>query len=107
MYYGKIVADPKNPEKHLRGRYNFRVSDDGGRTIRVLGDRNKHVDSHTIWVDPRDTDHIFVGCDGGIYESYDGGQFWQFKANLPSAAVLRRRRRLRQAVLQRVRRHAG
>ena len=54
------------------------------RTIRALGDRNKHVDSHTIWVDPRNTDHIFVGCDGGVYESWDGGQFWQFKANLPT-----------------------
>jgi photosystem II stability/assembly factor-like uncharacterized protein len=84
MYYGQIVADPKNPEKFYAADTNFRVSDDGGRTIRVLGDRNKHVDSHTIWVDPRDTDHIFVGCDGGIYESYDGGQFWQFKANLPT-----------------------
>ena len=84
MYYGQIVADPKNPEKFYAADTNFRVSDDGGRTIRVLGDRNKHVDSHTIWVDPRNTDHIFVGCDGGIYESYDGGQFWQFKANLPT-----------------------
>ena len=84
MYYGQIVADPKNPEKFYAADTNFRVSDDGGRTIRVLGDRNKHVDSHTIWVDPRNTDHIFVGCDSGIYESYDGGQFWQFKANLPT-----------------------
>ena len=60
------------------------MSDDGGRTIRALGDRNKHVDSHTIWVDPRNTDHIFVGCDGGVYETWDGGQFWEFKANLPT-----------------------
>jgi photosystem II stability/assembly factor-like uncharacterized protein len=84
MYYGQIVADPKNPEKFYAADTNFRVSDDGGRTIRALGDRNKHVDSHTIWVDPRNTDHIFVGCDGGVYESWDGGQFWEFKSNLPT-----------------------
>jgi photosystem II stability/assembly factor-like uncharacterized protein len=84
MYYGQVVADPKDPEKFYVGDTNFRVSDDGGRTLRVLGDRNKHVDSHTIWVDPRDTGHIFIGCDGGVYESWDGGQFWQFKANLPT-----------------------
>ncbi len=74
----------RTPEKFYAADTSFRVSDDGGRTIRALGDRNKHVDSHTIWVDPRNTDHIFVGCDGGVYESFDGGQFWQFKANLPT-----------------------
>lgn len=84
MYYGQIVADPKNPQKFYAADTNFRVSEDGGRTIRPLGDRNKHVDSHTIWIDPRNTDHIFIGCDGGVYESYDGGQFWMFKANLPT-----------------------
>lgn len=84
MYYGQIIADPKNPDKFYTGDTNLRVSEDGGRTLRPLGDRNKHVDSHTVWIDPRNTDHIYVGCDGGIYESYDGGQFWEFKANLPT-----------------------
>ena len=84
MYYGQIIADPKNPEKFYAGDTNLRVSDDGGRTVRPLGDRSKHVDSHTVWIDPRNTDHLLVGCDGGIYETYDGGQFWAFKANLPT-----------------------
>ena len=30
MYYGQIVADPKNPEKFYAADTNFRVSDDGG-----------------------------------------------------------------------------
>jgi photosystem II stability/assembly factor-like uncharacterized protein len=84
MYYGQIVADPKDPEKFYFGDTNMRVSDDGGRTLRALGDRNKHVDSHTIWIDPQHTDHLLVGCDGGLYESYDGGQFWEYKPNLPT-----------------------
>src|SRR5258708_6395403 len=84
MYYGQIIADPKDPEKFYMGDTARRVSDDGGRTIRAPGDRNKHVDSHTVWIDPQHTDHLFVGCDGGVYESYDGGQFWEFKANLPT-----------------------
>ncbi len=25
-----------------------------------------------------------MGCDGGVYESYDAGQFWEFKGNLPT-----------------------
>jgi photosystem II stability/assembly factor-like uncharacterized protein len=59
------------------------VSDDGGRTLRRLGEKNKHVDNHDIWIDPANTEHYLVGCDGGIYESYDRGQNWDFKQNLP------------------------
>ena len=61
----------------------MRVSDDAGKTIRPIGDRRKHVDSHVIWVDPDDTDFIMVGCDGGLYESHDRGHLWRFFANLP------------------------
>lgn len=84
MYFGQVIADPKNPLKLYAGDVQLRVSEDGGRTLRVLGDRNKHVDSHTVWIDPAHTSHILVGCDGGVYESYDGGDYWQFKANLPT-----------------------
>ncbi len=84
MYFGQIIADPKDPLKIYAGDVNFRVSEDGGKTLRVLGDRNKHVDSHTVWIDPSRTSHLLVGCDGGVYESYDGGDYWQFKANLPT-----------------------
>ncbi len=65
------------------------VSDDGGRTMRRLGERNKHVDNHDIWINPNNTDHYLVGGDGGIYESFDRGANWEFKANLPVTAVLR------------------
>lgn len=26
---------------------------------------------------------MIVGCDGGVYESYDSGKSWHFKENLP------------------------
>lgn len=84
MYYGQIIADPKDPEKFYVGDTSLQVSEDGGRTLHAVGDRSKHVDSHTVWIDPQHTDHLLVGCDGGIYETYDGGQFWEFKANLPT-----------------------
>ncbi len=33
----------------------------------------------------RDNDHYLVGCDGGVYESFDRGANWDFKENLPVA----------------------
>jgi len=36
-----------------------------------------------IWIDPANTDHYLVGCDGGLYESFDAGSNWIFKPNLP------------------------
>jgi photosystem II stability/assembly factor-like uncharacterized protein len=85
MYYGQITADPKNVDRVFIPNVVFQVSDDGGRTQRALGERLKHVDNHVIWVDPRNTDYYLVGCDGGIYESFDRGANWNFKSNLPVA----------------------
>jgi len=83
MYYGQIIADPKNVDRVYIPNVVFQVSDDGGRTQRALGERLKHVDNHGIWIDPNNTDYLLVGCDGGIYESFDRGANWNFKANLP------------------------
>jgi photosystem II stability/assembly factor-like uncharacterized protein len=83
MYYARIVADPKDVDRVYVMNVFLMVSDDGGRTLRRLGEKSKHVDNHDIWVDPADTDHYLVGCDGGVYESHDRGVNWDFKRNLP------------------------
>ena len=83
MYYARIVADPKDVDRIYIMNVFLMVSDDGGRTVRRLGERSKHVDNHEIWIDPGNTDHYLVGCDGGVYESHDRGLNWHFKANLP------------------------
>jgi photosystem II stability/assembly factor-like uncharacterized protein len=85
MYYAHVVADPKDVDRIYVMNVFLMVSDDGGRTLRRLGERSKHVDNHEIWVDPANNDHYLVGCDGGVYETYDRGAFWHFKANLPVA----------------------
>jgi photosystem II stability/assembly factor-like uncharacterized protein len=83
MYYSRIVADPKEVDRIYVMNVFVMVSDDGGRTLRRLGERSKHVDNHDIWINPDNTDHYLVGCDGGVYESFDRGSNWEFKANLP------------------------
>ncbi|HUK91710.1 MAG TPA: glycosyl hydrolase, partial [Blastocatellia bacterium] len=83
MYYAQITADPKSVDRIYIMSVLIQVSDDGGKTLHLLGEPDKHVDNHVIWVDPNDTDYYLVGCDGGVYESYDRAKNWTFKANLP------------------------
>jgi photosystem II stability/assembly factor-like uncharacterized protein len=85
MYYGDVFADPLNVDRIYVPDVIFQVSDDGGKTLRALGQRNMHVDNHIIWVDPSNTRHLMVGNDGGLYRSFDRGATWTFFANLPLA----------------------
>jgi hypothetical protein len=77
MYYGQIVCDPRNVDRIYVPNVILQVSDDGGRTLRPLGERSKHVGNHAIWIDPKNTDYYLVGCDGGVYESFDRGDSWR------------------------------
>jgi photosystem II stability/assembly factor-like uncharacterized protein len=83
MYYSRIVPDPKYVDRVYIMNVFLLVSDDGGKTLRRLGEKSKHVDNHDIWIDPNNNDHYLVGCDGGVYESDDRGANWEFKRNLP------------------------
>ena len=83
LYYQKVVCDPHDVDRFYITDTYFKVSHDGGKTVSNLGELNKHIDNHAIWIDPQDPNHLLVGCDGGIYESYDFAATWDFKANLP------------------------
>ncbi len=82
MYYKNIHPDPKTADRVYVPTVQTQISDDGGRTFRQLGERNKHVDNHFIWIDPDNTDHLLEGCDGGLYESWDRGRLWRHFTNL-------------------------
>jgi photosystem II stability/assembly factor-like uncharacterized protein len=82
MYYENIHPDPKDADRIYVPSVQSFVSDDGGRNFRQIGERAKHVDNHVIWVDPDNTDHLLEGSDGGLYESWDGGQLWRHFTNL-------------------------
>jgi photosystem II stability/assembly factor-like uncharacterized protein len=84
-YYVEIFCDPVNINRVYSMDTWFHISDDGGKTFKQLNEKWKHVDNHAFWVDPQNTDYYLAGCDGGIYESYDAGDNWHFKSNLPVA----------------------
>jgi photosystem II stability/assembly factor-like uncharacterized protein len=82
-YYQEIACDPILEDRIFITDTYYKVSHDGGKTVVNLGEINKHIDNHAIWIDPNDGNHLLVGCDGGIYETYDFAGSWDFKANLP------------------------
>ncbi|MDI9339289.1 MAG: hypothetical protein QM534_01855 [Sediminibacterium sp.] len=82
-YYQEIFADPTDVNRLYVMNTIAQVSNDGGKTVKELGEKNKHVDNHAIYVFPDNTQHILIGCDGGLYESFDGAATWKFFGNLP------------------------
>lgn len=82
-YYQEIYCDPINRDKIFSLSTWLHHSVDGGKTFIATGETSKHVDNHCIWVNPDNTDHWIVGCDGGLYETWDHATTWQYKQNLP------------------------
>ncbi len=83
QYYNEIFCDPVNVDVVYSAETRSHVTRDGGKTFTPLGLDGRHVDDHALWINPSDTEHLLMGGDGGIYESFDGGEKWDFKANLP------------------------
>ncbi len=83
QYYNELVADPKDADTVYSLDTYLQISVDGGESFHKVGETHKHVDNHALWIDPEDTDYLLVGCDGGVYESFDRGSTWMYRENLP------------------------
>ncbi|WP_435413184.1 glycosyl hydrolase [Psychroserpens mesophilus] len=82
-YYQEIIADPVDPHTIYSMDTWMSVSHDGGRTFEGVGEVFKHVDNHCMWINPNNNKHWLVGCDGGMYETFDAAATWDFKENIP------------------------
>ncbi len=81
-YYERLFIDPNNENKIFSGDFLLHISNDGGATWATQPTKNKHVDNHVVYIDPKNSKHLFVGCDGGLYETWDDAQNWNYKSNL-------------------------
>ncbi|NQZ75123.1 MAG: glycosyl hydrolase [Ekhidna sp.] len=82
-YYQEVIADPVDVDLVYVMNTFAGVSEDGGKTFKNVGEKNKHIDNHALWIDPRNPSYLLNGNDGGVYESYDRGKTWRFFPNLP------------------------
>ncbi|MBM3294087.1 MAG: hypothetical protein FJY82_06125 [Candidatus Aminicenantes bacterium] len=74
FYYSRLTVDPNNDLVVYVYSGSAYVSRDAGRTFENVFRGGPHADHHAIWVDPRNSDHVVDGNDGGIDISWDGGR---------------------------------
>lgn len=82
MYYSQVRIDPSNPKIAYQGGAPFFKTVDGGvkwEQVRGVG----HSDHHAIWINPRNSQHLMIGNDGGLDISYDQGETWEAVALMP------------------------
>ena len=82
-YYVELFASPHDVNTIYSMDTYAQWSTDGGKSFKRLGEKGKHVDNHVAWIDPENPDHLILGCDGGLYETWDHASSWHFKSNLP------------------------
>lgn len=82
-YYQEIYCDTENVDKVYSMNTWFHHTIDGGKTFVMTGEKDKHVDNHCMWIDPNDNNHWRVGCDGGLYETWNAAEDWSYFSNLP------------------------
>jgi len=83
LFYQELFPDPVNRDRVYQVEVNTSVTNDGGRTWTRVGGAGQHVDHHAVWIDPTNTEHLLIGTDGGLYESFDRGDHWRWFGNLP------------------------
>jgi len=81
-YYGRMEVDPNNDQILYLCQTTVAKSEDGGQTFsntRWTGKNRCHVDTRGMWIDPLNSNHILNGNDGGVSETWDGGEHWSQK----------------------------
>jgi photosystem II stability/assembly factor-like uncharacterized protein len=88
MYYSHIYIDPTNDRRLYVLSATYFKSEDGGRTFRRMPhaptyDVGTKGDFHTMWIDPRNSNHFYIGSDGGMHQTWDQGETFTKINNLP------------------------
>lgn len=82
-YYQELYACPHQFDRLYLVNNYLLSSEDGGAHFEPVNVENRHVDDHAIAFRMSDPEHLLVGTDGGLYESFDRGGAWRHASNLP------------------------
>jgi photosystem II stability/assembly factor-like uncharacterized protein len=85
FYFSTIQIDPNDPKRVYRPALSFSYSSDGGYSFADASNDGGwvHSDHHALWINPKNTNNLYLGTDGGVYISLDRGATWNFVQSLP------------------------
>ena len=82
-YFSHVRVDPSDENYVYVCGIQLHWSKDGGKTFSSDGAQRVHSDHHAIWIDPTNGKHLLLGCDGGLFRTFDRTRTWDFIATLP------------------------
>jgi photosystem II stability/assembly factor-like uncharacterized protein len=86
-YYMHIVADPNKQDTVYVLHAPLLKSTDGGKSFSPM--HPPHGDNHAMWINPKNSDWLIDGNDGGAHVTYTGGKSWSSELNQPTAQIYR------------------
>lgn len=76
FYFSTPRQDPNDPNRIYVPAVSLHYSIDGGKTFQPMRS-SVHVDHHAMWIDPKDSNHMIIGEDGGVGQTRDRGATWE------------------------------
>ena len=89
FYFSQIRVDPENEQRVYVLGFALHVSEDGGRSFREDRFEKVHPDLHALAVDPRSPARLVLGTDGGVYQSFNGGESWDHLSRMAAGEFYR------------------
>ena len=85
FYYTTLGVDPNNADVVWIGNEGWFKSTDGGKSFH--SSPIPHGDNHDVWINPKNSQYMIQGNDGGATISLDGGRTWSTEDNQPTAEI--------------------
>ena len=85
FYFSELLVDPQNENVLYKPGFQMYYSTNGGKTFSPIWTNggNVHADVHTVYVNPHNNKLIYIGTDGGVYISSNGGDTWRMVRTIP------------------------
>lgn len=93
-YFADIYVDPSDDDEIFALGVRVAHSDNGGKNFELLDGQvthltpsaasGLHLDHCEMWINPSNPQHLVLGNDGGLYQSYDKGKSWLHLNNIPA-----------------------
>jgi photosystem II stability/assembly factor-like uncharacterized protein len=86
FYYMHLEPHPTDRDVLFcpaHGRWMLRSADAGASFAIMPGGG----DNHALWINPRDSEVMILGDDGGARVTFDGGKSWSTQENQPTAQI--------------------